>query len=156
MTSYASPLQELVEAPSREKLLLLLGDWLLPKVVALQQTAEFNAQRPLGFDLVQELRDRLVWGRKARLLELSSVVHMYCYEVMMLDDEFRVLMLGDGPSERDWWQLVQAQIKAWKSAQRVDWPAIPTHPTEARYEPRRVPVTVQMAMLHDLFRLWCT
>jgi hypothetical protein len=149
---YTSPAHELIECPSRAALLECLELWLTPRVLAALERTE----RDVGYDVAGDLRGRLAWGRHAPLEELAAVVHWMSWGWMSMDPEFRALMLGSADAAHRWWAVVEGVMKAARSAKRVDWPATPTHPVAARYEPRHCATKTLVFMLHDLFLLWCT
>lgn len=152
MSFYLTPQDQLLTRPDRQTLLDLVENYLMPSVERRKLRDERDARRPLTFDPVECLQNIVRWGRTAPLDRLWAVVHWHLWTWMMtMDDELKSMILQSQHDE--WWGEVCGMIKAWQSAERVDWPSDPLHPTPQRYEPRCCSCTALVSLLEKRFQL---
>ena len=127
-------LRSLIERPSREALLGVLENEMIPSIARASEATEALARRPISADgPVAEVRALVDAWRDAPLITLAAHAHFLIWLWMDMDADFRVAMLGD---LLDWWKTARDLARARSESREADWPASCLHPSQARYDLR--------------------
>ena len=127
-------LRRLLEFPSREGLLRVLEQELLPSIARDQEATERAAGRRMGFDAVGETRAFVDHWRDRPLAELAAHGQYRVWAWMEKNAEFCERMLDD--AMRPWWREARQLVRHRFESKLVEWPAYALHDAQTVYDPR--------------------
>lgn len=149
-------LRRLIEFPSRDALLAVVERDLLASVARDKDETEREAGRPIGVDVVGEVRSLVDQWRSAPLPVLAANCHFLIWAWMDKNRVFRSLMIGDDRDIVPWWRIARDMVKTRFNSGLVDWPAHLLHETQELYDPRCCRVEDLYALLLGLYVLHCS